>query len=114
GANGPPTAFVVRGRLEQHVKARGIVKPAPNALVRIGFPMPKDVARRISKLEVIEGDPVKAGTVLAELDHDDLKAQLEHLRADVLVTESRLKALRTLEPLEIQMADATLDQSRAQ
>src|SRR5437867_7689385 len=64
----PKTAKVVRGRIEATVKARGIVRPAPNALVRIGFPMPKDVSRRIRTLKVVEGDTITTGRLLAELD----------------------------------------------
>ena len=67
----PTTARVMKSRIEQTVKARGIVKPAPNALVRIGFPMPKDVARRIQVMKFVEGDAIKAGDELALLDHAD-------------------------------------------
>jgi HlyD family secretion protein/macrolide-specific efflux system membrane fusion protein len=108
------TARLTRGRLEQNVKARGIVKPAPNALVRVGFPMPKDVARRIRRLTVIEGDVVKDGCLLAELDHDDLKASLKQLEAEAVVVERRLAALRALAPVERRVAEATREQARAQ
>ena len=57
------TGKVVRGRIEQKVKARGIVKPAPNALVRIGFPMPKDVARRIQGAELVIHDDAGRGGI---------------------------------------------------
>ena len=81
-APGTATAKVMRGRIDQTVRARGIVKPAPNALVRIGFPMPKDVSRRIRTLRVVEGDAVTAGTLLGELDTSDLTATLQQLRGD--------------------------------
>lgn len=108
------TARVARARMEQTVKARGIVKPSPNALVRVGFPMPKDVARRIGRMTVAEGDVVRVGEELARLEHDDLTATLEQLTAEVAVIESRLGALRTLEPLEIRIAEAVRDQTRSQ
>jgi multidrug efflux pump subunit AcrA (membrane-fusion protein) len=107
-------AWVVRGPMEQHVKARGIVKPAPNALLRIGFPTPKDVTRRISRLAVVEGDPVKACDVLAVLDHDDLQATLLQMNAEAEVFERRLKALRTLEPLEVRLAEGVLAERKSQ
>jgi len=114
GKEQPSTARVMRGRLEQTVRARGIVKPAPNALVRIGFPMPKDVSRRIRTLRVVEGDAVTAGTLLAELDASDLGATLEQLRADAAVIEKRLDALRTLEPQEVRLAETARDQTASQ
>jgi HlyD family secretion protein/macrolide-specific efflux system membrane fusion protein len=108
------TAKVVRGRIEQTVRARGIVKPAPNALVRVGFPMPKDVSRRIRTLRVVEGDAVKAGALLGELDTSDLTATLQQLRGDASVVQTRLEALRTLEPQEIHLAETVRDQASSQ
>ena len=72
----------MKSRIEQTVKARGIVKPAPNALIRIGFPTPKDVARRIQTMKFVEGYPVKAEDELAPLDHADPKHLQVHLYVD--------------------------------
>jgi multidrug efflux pump subunit AcrA (membrane-fusion protein) len=105
---------VVRGLIEQPVRARGIVKPAPNALVRIGFPMPKDVSRRIRSLRVIEGDAVTAGMLLGELDTSDLAATLQQLRGDAAVVQKRLDALRAMEPREVHLAETVRDQAAAQ
>jgi multidrug efflux pump subunit AcrA (membrane-fusion protein) len=113
-ASGTATAKVVRGTIEQTVRARGTVKPAPNALVRIGFPMPKDVSRRIRTLRVVEGDAVKTGTLLGELDTSDLAATLQQLRGDAAVVQARLEALRTLQPQEIHLAETVRDQASSQ
>jgi HlyD family secretion protein/macrolide-specific efflux system membrane fusion protein len=113
-AAGPSIVRVARGSIEQTVRARGIVKPAPNALVRIGFPMPKDVSRRIRALRVIEGDTVTAGALLAELDTADLAASLQQLRGEVAVVQRRLDALRALEPREMHLAETVRDQAVAQ
>ena len=113
-AAGPSIVRVGRGSIEQTVRARGIVKPAPNALVRIGFPMPKDVSRRIRALRVIEGDTVTAGALLAELDTADLAASLQQLRGEVAVVQRRLDALRALEPREMHLAETVRDQAVAQ
>ncbi len=110
----PTTARVTKSRIEQTVKARGIVKPAPNALLRIGFPMPKDMARRIRVMKFVEGDAVKAGDELALLDHADLLATLKQLKADAVVVEKRLAASRTLEPVEVHVAKALTEQTKAQ
>jgi HlyD family secretion protein len=113
-APGATTAKVIRGRIEQTVRARGIVKPAPNALVRIGFPMPKDVSRRIRTLRVVEGDAVGAGTLLGELDTSDLAATLQQLRGDATVVQRRLEAQRILEPQDVHLAETMRDQAAAQ
>ena len=104
----------MRGRLEQTVRARGIVKPAPNALVRMGFPMPKDVSRRIRTMRVVEGDTVTSGALLAELDTADLSATLQQLGGDAAVVEKRLEALRILEPQEVRLAETARDQAASQ
>jgi HlyD family secretion protein len=108
------TARVQRGPIEQTVKARGIVKPAPNALVRVGFPMPKDVSRRIRTMHVVEGDSVTAGTLLAELEATDLREMLAQLEADGVVLQKRLDALRALQPQEMRMAQTVRDQAVAE
>jgi multidrug efflux pump subunit AcrA (membrane-fusion protein) len=115
-ADAPPqnTARVQRGRIEQTVKARGIVKPAPNALVRVGFPMPKDVSRRIRLMHVVEGDAVAAGALLAELEATDLREMLAQLEADAAVLQKRLDALRALQPQEIRVAQSVRDQAVAE
>jgi HlyD family secretion protein/macrolide-specific efflux system membrane fusion protein len=100
--------------VEQTIKARAIAKPAPNALVRVGFPMPKDVSRRIGRLVVVEGDSVKAEEVLAELDHEDLKASLRELAAEADVVDRQLQALHRMEPLDIRMAESAVAETKAQ
>jgi HlyD family secretion protein/macrolide-specific efflux system membrane fusion protein len=113
GAPSENTVRVQRGRIEQTVKARGIVKPAPNALVRVGFPMPKDVSRRIRLMHVVEGDVVAAGALLAELEATDLRETLAQLEADAAVLQKRLDALRALQPQEMRVAQSVRDQSVA-
>ncbi|MDA1049364.1 MAG: efflux RND transporter periplasmic adaptor subunit [Planctomycetota bacterium] len=117
GTNGSqPEAATVRvrsGRIEQAIKARGIVKPAPNALVRVGFPMPKDVSRRIIELPWVEGDAVKAGETLAQLDVSDLQATLAQLTTESKVFEQKLVAAKAIEPVEIKAAEARLAAAEA-
>jgi HlyD family secretion protein len=112
--NEPNTVRVMRGRLEQRVKARAIVKPATHALYSVGFPMPKDVARTIAHLPFVEGDPVKKGQVLARLSHVDLSAALRQLQAEEAVAEARLDALVDMEELDLGVAEAASQTSKAQ
>ena len=108
------TVRVQRGRIERTVKARGIVKPAPNALVRVGFPMPRDVSRRIRLMHVVEGDAVVAGRLLAELEATDLREMRAQVEADAAVLQKRLDALRALQPQEMRVAQSVRDQSAAE
>ena len=110
----PAVARVERGRIERTVRARGIVKPAPNALIRVGFPFPQDQARRIARLAVVEGDVVEPGAELARIDQEDLEASLERQAAELQAAERRLEALKTLEPIEIRMAGAEVAERHAE
>jgi HlyD family secretion protein len=65
-------------------------------------------------LTVVEGTAVKAGDLLAELDHEDLKATLQQLQADATVAEHQLEALKTLQPSDIEVAQAVLTEAKAQ
>jgi HlyD family secretion protein len=114
GAPQPNTARVQRGPIQQIVKARGIVKPAPNALVRVGFPMPKDVSRRIRTMHVVEGDSVTAGMLIAELEAADLREMLAQLEGDAAVLQKRLDALRALQPQEMRVAQSVREQAAAE
>lgn len=107
------TARVQAGRIEQAIKARGIVKPAPNALVRVGFPMPKDVSRRIIELRWVEGDSIKAGETLAQLDISDLQATVAQLGAESNVFSQKIAAAKVLEPVETKASEARLAAAEA-
>ena len=113
GGEESSTVHVLSGKLEQAIKSRGIVKPAPNSLVRVGFPMPKDVARRISELTWVEGDTVKAGQKLAQLDVSDLAATLAQLTSESKVFEQKIASLQALQPVETKTAVAKLAAAEA-
>ena len=110
----PSVTRVARGRIVQNIRARGIVKPAPNALVRVGFPFPQDQTRRIARLAVVEGDIVAPGAELAQIDNEDLKASQEKQAAELQTAERRLQALKILEPIEIRKAEAELAERKAE
>jgi HlyD family secretion protein/macrolide-specific efflux system membrane fusion protein len=76
--------------------------------------MPKDVSRRISRLTVVEGSRVKTGDLLAELDHEDLKANLRQLGEEAAVLERQLESLTALEPLDVQKAEAAVAEAKAE
>jgi HlyD family secretion protein len=79
-------AVVERGDLARSVVATGKVEPITKVEI-------KSKANGIIKeLKVEEGDPVSEGQVLAELDKDNLAAQLREARAALAGAEASLKA----------------------
>jgi HlyD family secretion protein/macrolide-specific efflux system membrane fusion protein len=113
-ADSVSTCRVARGRMEQYVKAAiGYVKPAPNALLRLGFAVPKEPARPIRRLAVQEGEIVSPGALLALLDAEDLDLARQQLTAELGVTASRLETLKKNEPLEVRQAEALLAERTA-
>jgi HlyD family secretion protein len=79
-------AVVERGDLARSVVATGKVEPITKVEI-------KSKANGIIKeLKVEEGDPVAEGQVLAELDKDNLAAQLREARAALAGAEASLKA----------------------
>ncbi|HPI97828.1 MAG TPA: efflux RND transporter periplasmic adaptor subunit [Synergistales bacterium] len=52
------------------------------------------VSARLEELKVNEGDKVIKGQVLAELDHRDVEAQIDSIRAQIAVAEARLASSR--------------------
>ncbi len=52
------------------------------------------VTGRLDKFSAREGEPVKKGQVLAELDHRDVNAQINSIKAQIAVAEARLASSR--------------------
>lgn len=72
-----------------------------------------EVAGRIVYLNIREGQPVQAGTVLARLNDEDLQAQLKKYRAQLQlakINEARLKTILKAEGLNQADYDAALQQ----
>jgi len=78
--------------------------------VDISFKIPGRVIRRA----VDEGDLVKKGNVIAELENEDLKRQAEETRASVRVAEAKLReALAGSRSQEIKQAWASVEKARS-
>src|ERR1700674_3244716 len=78
---------VVNDRL---VAAGGLVEPASEAR-ELAAP----VVGRIVKVNYEEGDRVAAGDVIAQIENDDLKAQLSGAEAALMARENELLRLKT-------------------
>ena len=91
------------------VAAGGLVEPASEARV-----LAAAVVGRIMKMNFEEGDHVAAGDVIAEVENDDLKAQLAAAEAVVVARDSELIRLKAgARAQEIAAAGAELREADA-
>ena len=114
GAQASPTAgaastvTVGRGSIEQTVSATGNV--AAESQVTLSF----DNSGRIAQVRVEEGQPVKAGDVLAELDTTSLEQQIEQAQASLLTAQARLRQAQAPASAEdLASAEASLVSAQA-
>lgn len=90
-------AAVAPGPSERGVAAEGRVVACPGAEVKVGA----ERAGRLVAVLVREGDPVRKGQLLAELESDELRAGLAEAQARVAEAEA-----------EIRLAEASLGRRR--
>lgn len=100
---------VERGELLDAVTASGRVEPLARVAVM------SRASGILEKLLVEEGDEVRVGQVLAELDREQLQAQLAQDRADLASADARLSAARArLEEARVKLDDPELPFVRAE
>lgn len=110
------------GAAGHDVAAEGRVVTYPGAEVRVSA----ERGGRLLRLDVQEGDPVRAGQVLAEIESDELRAALAEARGRVSEAEAevrlaellrdrrrRLLAEQIVSPHDADEADRDLDRARA-
>jgi len=101
------TVTVQRRELLDAVNANGRVEPLARVAVM------SRAGGIIEKILVEEGDAVSIGQVLAELDREQLQAQLDQDRADLASAEARLAAAGArLEEARVKVEDPELDYVR--
>lgn len=88
---------VKRGPMEKVVVSTGTVKPQVGAEVKVGA----RVSGRVEKLLVSVGQQVSAGQVVAVIEHRDLQAKVDQVKAE-------------LNEVRIQLAQARVDHKRRQ
>ncbi|MGH2402882.1 MAG: HlyD family secretion protein [bacterium] len=71
------------------------------------------VAGRVVSLKASEGDRVEASQVVAELDHDELDAQVAHARATLSAAEARVAQAQVALSVQETQAAASVQQARA-
>jgi len=101
---------VIRKDIYQKVLATGTVSLKTGAEVKIGA----RISGQLEKLMVKIGDIVRAGDMIATIEHEDLLARVAQFAADLRAEEARLAKIRGEGPLEINKLKATLEELNAQ
>ncbi len=100
------SSFAIRDRM---IAAAGLVEPASEARQ-----LAATVVGRLVRVMFDEGNHVANGDVIAEIENDDLKAQLAEAEATAIARESELLRLKTgARPQEISAAKAELREAEA-
>jgi HlyD family secretion protein len=97
---------VVRKDIHQKVLATGTVSLKTGAEVKIGA----RISGQLEKLFVKIGDIVKAGDLIAEIEHEDLLARVAKFQADLKSEQAKLEKTRIEGPLEIRKDKASLEE----
>ncbi len=71
------------------------------------------ISGKVEHLYANIGDVVKKGEIVAKLESNDLAATVEQRQAELQVAEAKLSAVMTLDPKEIEKAEAEIDQWQA-
>src|SRR6266487_1028751 len=101
------TAAIIRDTLSPTLSYSGNVQASSSVNL-----VPK-ITGRLEKLNADVGDVVKAGDVIAELDHAQLDAQVTQSEAAVNAAQAKLDQTQaSAKPEDIQAAQAVVDQAR--
>ncbi len=101
---------VSRKDINQKVLATGTVSLKTGAEVKIGA----RISGQLEQLLVKIGDKVKAGDLIAVIEHEDLLARVARFEADLRAEEARLDKARMEGPLEIRKDKASLEELNVQ
>ncbi|MDR3675820.1 MAG: efflux RND transporter periplasmic adaptor subunit [Acidobacteriota bacterium] len=103
-------ARVSRGNIDSHIAARGRVEGATSQEIKLA----SRVVGRLKEVMVNDGDPIHKGQTLAVLENNDLLAQVEQARANVLRAQAALDKLQNgARPEERAASQAALNEAQA-
>ena len=97
-----PSSRVTRQDLSVTVHAIGAVKPQIGAEVRVG----SRISGRVVRLHANIGSFVKEGDIIAELEHEELKANVDERQAELQVAVAERESTDRLFPQEIARTEA--------
>ncbi|MGC9110020.1 MAG: efflux RND transporter periplasmic adaptor subunit [Caldimicrobium sp.] len=91
------TDRVERGTIYLEVTATGAIKPQVGASVKVGA----RVSGKVERLLVRQGDYVRAGQLIAIIEHEDLKKEVERYEFEYKQALSQLEKIRKVYPENI-------------
>ena len=100
------TAEVTRGPVRSFVEEEGRTRVIDR------FVVSAPVAGRLHRLTLREGDPVKQGDVIAEIDPVQLKARIAEAEAQMRALAHRVSGVKTQKPKPEELEKAQLDEER--
>ena len=103
-------ARVFRGNIDSHIAARGRVEGATSQEIKLA----SRVVGRLKEVPVNDGDPIRKGQIVAVLENNDLLAQVEQARANVLHAQAVLERLQNgARPEERAASRAAMNEAQA-
>ena len=103
-------ARVSRGKIDSHIAARGRVEGATSQDIKLA----SRVVGRLKEVSVNDGDPLHKGQTVAVLENDDLLAQVNQARANVLHAQAVLERLQNgARPEERAASRAAMNEAQA-
>src|SRR5208337_337309 len=101
---------VSRGNIDSHIAARGRVEGATSQDIKLA----SRVVGRLKEVSVNDGDLIRKGQIVAVLENDDLLAQVEQGRANVLHAQAALERLQNgARPEERAASRAAMNEAQA-
>ena len=101
---------VKRQNVNQKVLATGTVTLKTGAEVKIGA----RISGQVKSLLVKIGDFIRAGEMIATIEHEDLISRVAQFQADLDAEKARLEKILTEGPLEINKSKAELEELQVQ
>ena len=101
---------VTRQNVNQKVLATGTVTLKTGAEVKIGA----RISGQVKSLLVKIGDFIRAGEMIATIEHEDLISRVAQFQADLDAERARLEKILTEGPLEINKSNAELEELQVQ
>ena len=101
---------VTRQNVNQKVLATGTVTLKTGAEVKIGA----RISGQVKSLLVKIGDFIRAGEMIATIEHEDLISRVAQFQADLDAERARLEKILTEGPLEINKSKAELEELQVQ
>jgi HlyD family secretion protein/macrolide-specific efflux system membrane fusion protein len=95
---------VKKGSIENIIKLTGVIKPEIGAEIKVG----SRISGKVEKLFVKVGDKVKKGDLIAIIEHNDLKLQIDKLQSEKSYYLVQLQNIKSEYPLKIKSKNLSI------